>query len=171
MAGIPFEQTPKDSTQTREGARFTLSRSTLWPNTTQGSPLYYGTRNDYRNGFGWEKRQILSQRLEGWRVKHILGVCATLLNSKWVFKSKSFRINHTIRLQTRMTPPPPPRIQFLKMGENIYYSFLKENSVKASYSPFQMRAGYNLYCFDIMTILFKINLPASELSKRLKTEK
>lgn len=33
-----------------------------------------------------------------------------------------------------------------------------------------MRAGYNLYCFDIMTILFKINLPASELSKRLKTE-
>lgn len=126
MAGIPFEQTPKDSTQTREGARFTLSRSTLWPNTTQGSPLYYGTRNDYRNGFGWEKRQILSQRLEGWRVKHILGVCATLLNSKWVFKSKSFRINHTIRLQTRMTPPPHPEYSSWRWGKTFITLFLKK---------------------------------------------
>lgn len=58
-----------------------------------------------------------------------------------------------------------------KRRKNIYYSFLKENSVnKAFIFTIPDAAGYNLYCFDIMTVLFKINLPASVLNKGLKTE-
>ena len=79
-----------------------------------------------RNGFVWERRQILSQRLEGWRVKHILGVCATLLNSKWVFKSKSFRRNPTIRLRTRMTIFFPPEYSSWRGGKTFITLFLKK---------------------------------------------
>jgi len=34
-----------------------------------------------------------------------------------------------------------------------------------------MAAAYNLHCFDIMTVLFKITLPATELNAGLRTVK
>lgn len=34
-----------------------------------------------------------------------------------------------------------------------------------------MAAAYNLHCFDIMTVLFKIILPATELNAGLRTVK
>lgn len=34
-----------------------------------------------------------------------------------------------------------------------------------------MAAAYNLHCFDIMTVLFKIILPATELNGGLRTVK